>query len=118
MPELARDLFDLSGKTALITGATRGLGYEMAKAFAACGADIVVTSRKAEACAKVAREIEAMGRRALGHACHVGHWNEIEGLVDAAYAKFGAVDILVNNAGMSPLAPSSAETSEELFDKI
>jgi NAD(P)-dependent dehydrogenase (short-subunit alcohol dehydrogenase family) len=59
-----------------------------------------------------------LGRRALPYACHVGHWDELEPLVDAAYATFGKVDILVNNAGMSPLAPSSVETSEELFDKV
>jgi NAD(P)-dependent dehydrogenase (short-subunit alcohol dehydrogenase family) len=112
------ELFDLTGKVALVTGGSRGLGREMVLAFARAGADVVVTSRKADACEKVAREVEDLGRRALAHGCHVGHWDEIDGLVEAAYAAFGHVDVLVNNAGMSPLAPSSAETSEELFDKI
>ncbi|MWA02384.1 glucose 1-dehydrogenase [Actinomadura sp. LD22] len=112
------DLFDLGGKIALITGGSRGLGREMALAFAGAGADVVVTSRKADACRAVATEIESLGRRALPHACHVGRWDEIDSLVEAAYAAFGRVDILVNNAGMSPLAPSSAETSEDLFDKV
>jgi NAD(P)-dependent dehydrogenase (short-subunit alcohol dehydrogenase family) len=112
------DLFDLSGKVALITGGSRGLGLEMVRAFAQAGADVVVTSRKLEACQQAAAEVEALGRRALAHACHVGHWEEIDALVEAAYAHFGRVDILVNNAGMSPLSPSSAETSEALFDKI
>ncbi len=111
-------LFDLEGKVALVTGGSRGLGYEMVKAFARAGADVVITSRKLDACVEVAAEVEALGRSALAHACHVGYWEEIDALVDAAYARFGRVDILVNNAGMSPLAPSSAETSEALFDKI
>lgn len=112
------DYFDLSGKTALVTGGSRGLGRHMALAFAEYGANVVITSRKIEACEQTAREVEALGRKALPYACHVGHWDEIEPMVDAAYAEFGAIDILVNNAGMSPLAPSSVDTSEELFDKI
>ena len=111
-------LFDLTGKVALVTGGSRGLGYEIVKAFAQAGADVVVTSRKLDACERVASEVEQLGRRALAHACHVAKWDEIDALVDAAYAHFGRIDILVNNAGMSPLAPSSAETSEELFDKV
>jgi NAD(P)-dependent dehydrogenase (short-subunit alcohol dehydrogenase family) len=111
-------MFDLGGKVALITGASRGLGYEIARAFAAYGADVIISSRKLDACAAVAREIESLGRRALAYACHMGHWNEIDGLVEAAYGSFGRVDILVNNAGMSPVTPSSVATSEEMFDKV
>lgn len=111
-------LFDLTGRVALVTGGSRGLGREMVLAFARAGADVVVTSRKSDACEKVAQEVTGLGRRALAHACHVGHWDEIDKLVEAAYTVFGHVDVLVNNAGMSPLAPSSAQTSEELFDKI
>jgi NAD(P)-dependent dehydrogenase (short-subunit alcohol dehydrogenase family) len=112
------DLFDLSGKVALVTGGSRGLGREMVLAFAERGADVVVTSRKADACEAVVREVEALGRRGLAVGCHVGHWDEVGALVDAAYDAFGHVDVLVNNAGMSPLAPSSEETTEELFDKV
>lgn len=115
---MTRDLYDLTGKVALVTGGSRGLGLEMVRALAAAGADIVVTSRKIDACAEVAREVEGLGRRALPYGCHVGRWDDLTGLVDAAYDHFGKVDILVNNAGMSPLAPSSLETSEELFDKV
>ncbi len=111
-------LFDLTGKVALVTGGSRGLGYQMIKAFAAAGADVVIASRKMDNCVAVAKEVEAMGRRALPYAFNVSHWGEIEPLVDAAYKHFGKVDILVNNAGMSPLSPSSEETSEALFDKI
>ena len=112
------NLFDLSGKVALVTGGSRGLGYQMVKAFAAHGADVFITSRKLDACEKVAAEVEAMGRKAATYACNVANWQELEGLVDAAYAAFGKVDILVNNAGSSPLAPSSLETPEQLFDRI
>jgi NAD(P)-dependent dehydrogenase (short-subunit alcohol dehydrogenase family) len=111
------DEFDMTGKVVLVTGGSRGLGYEMAKAFARHGADLVITSRKAEACREVAAEIEAMGRRALAFGCHVGRWDEIPGLVEAAYDAFGKVDVLVNNAGIAPTAPSSLEVSEDLFDK-
>ena len=111
-------LFDLTGKVALVTGGSRGLGREMVLAFAGAGADVVIASRKLDNCKALAEEIEATGRRALPVACHVGHWNECDELADRAYKHFGKVDILVNNAGMSPLAPSSAETSEELFDKV
>lgn len=67
---------------------------------------------------QAAQEIEALGREALAHACHVGDWQALDGLVDAAYGRFGRVDVLVNNAGMSPLYPSLAEVSEALWDKV
>lgn len=111
-------LFDFTGKVVLITGGSRGMGREMALAFAERGADIVIASRKLDACQKVKAEIEAKGRRALAHACNVTRWDELEGLTDAAYKAFGKVDVLINNAGSSPLAPSSLETSESLFDRI
>src|SRR5438876_7447613 len=95
--------FDLSGKVALVTGGSRGLGREMVAGFAQAGADVVIASRDAANCVEYAREISAStGRRALGVGAHVGHWAELDGLVDTAYAEFGQVDVLVNNAGMSP----------------
>jgi NAD(P)-dependent dehydrogenase (short-subunit alcohol dehydrogenase family) len=113
-----QSLFDLTGKVALVTGGSRGLGREMVRAFAAAGADVVVASRKLENCVRVAEEVRALGRKALPVACHVGRWEEIDRLVDAAYKEFGRVDILVNNAGMSPLYPSLRDVSEDLFDKV
>jgi len=109
---------DLSNKIAVVTGGSRGLGREMVLAFAKAGADVVIASRKLDACEEVAREVEKLGRRALPIAAHVGKWDDNDKLADAAYKQFGRVDILVNNAGMSPLAPSLAETSEALFDKV
>ena len=112
------NLLDLSGRVALVTGGSRGLGKEMALAFADHGADVIVASRKFDNCQAVAQQIEARGRQALPYACHVGQWEQIQGLVDAAYDRFGRVDVLVNNAGLSPLYPSLVDISEELFDKV
>ncbi|MBW8812802.1 MAG: glucose 1-dehydrogenase [Caulobacterales bacterium] len=111
------DYFDMTGKVVLVTGGSRGLGYEMVKAFAASGADVIIASRKIEPCEAVAEEVRAMGRKALPVACHVGQWDAIPGLVDAAYEAFGKVDVLVNNAGIAPTAPRSSEVTEDLFDK-
>ena len=111
------DYFDMTGKVVLVTGGSRGLGYEMVKAFAACGADVIVSSRKLEPCEQVAEEVRAMGRRALPVACHVGQWDAIPALVEAGYDAFGKVDVLVNNAGIAPTAPRSSDVTEDLFDK-
>jgi NAD(P)-dependent dehydrogenase (short-subunit alcohol dehydrogenase family) len=108
----------LAGKVALVTGGSRGLGRAMVLAFADAGADVIVTSRKLDACKEVAAAVVAKGRRALPVACHVGHWDEIDGLVEQAYDAFGRVDVLVNNAGMSPLYRDLASVSEELWDKV
>ena len=113
------DLFDLTGKVAVVTGGSRGLGREMVLAFAKAGADVVIASRKAEACEAVVAEVMATtSSRALAHPCHVGKWDDVEVLADAAYAEFGKVDILVNNAGMSPLYPSLGAITEALWDKV
>ena len=111
-------LFDFSAKVVLITGGSRGLGKAMARAFAERGANLVIASRNLETCEKVAAELETLGVEAIGYGCHVGHWAELDGLVEAAYDRFGRVDVLINNAGLSPLYPSLVEVSEELFDKV
>jgi NAD(P)-dependent dehydrogenase (short-subunit alcohol dehydrogenase family) len=111
--------FDLTGRVALVTGGSRGLGREMVAGFAQAGADVVIASRDYDGCEEYAREIrEKAGRRALPYGVHIGHWTELDGLVEAAYAEFGHIDVLVNNAGMSPLYGSVTEISEELFDKV
>ncbi len=110
-------LFDFTGKVALVTGGSRGLGYQMVKAFAERGADVIIASRKLENCEKVAEECRALGRKALAISAHVGKWPDCDRLIEEAYAAFGRVDILVNNAGMSPRVPSH-ELSEALFDSV
>ena len=115
---MAQDLFELTGKIAVVTGGSRGLGREMVLAFAERGADVVIASRKLENCEAVAEEVRALGRRALPIAYHAASWSDADRLADAAYAEFGRVDVLVNNAGMSPLYKSLEDVSEELFDKV
>ena len=111
-------LFDMNGKNVLVTGGSRGLGRAMALAFAERGANLIIASRKIDNCEAVVSEVESYGGKGLAIACHLGKWNEIEKLVDAAYSEFGRVDVLVNNAGMSPVYPRLTDVSEELFDKI
>lgn len=113
------NLFDLSGKVAVVTGGSRGLGRQMIRAFARCGADVVIASRKIQACQLLATEIEATtGRRALAATCHVGYWDQCDALIDQVYDEFGRCDILVNNAGLSPLYDSLADVTEALYDKV
>ena len=110
-------LFDFTGKVALVTGGSRGLGYQMVKAFAERGAHVIIASRKLENCEAVAAECRALGVKALAISAHVGKWPDCDRLIAEAYAAFGRVDILVNNAGMSPRCPSH-EVSEALFDSV
>ena len=114
----AASLFDLSGKVALVTGGSRGLGREMVLAFAGAGADVVIASRKLESCEAVAKEVEALGRRALPVGCHVGKWDQVEALAERSYQHFGRIDVLVNNAGMSPTYERVDALGEALWDKV
>ena len=113
------NLFDLSGKTALVTGGSRGLGREIVLAFAHAGADVVIASRNLESCEQLADEVRnETGREALPIACHVGEWDQVEQLAEVAYEHFGKIDILVNNAGMSPLYDNLVSVNEALYDKV
>ena len=113
------DLFDMTGKVAVVTGGSRGLGRQMCLAFAEHGATIVVASRKVDACVALADEItKTTGQQAIGVGCHVGRWSDCDALVDRVYGEFGKMDVLVNNAGMSPLYTSLDAVTEELFDKV
>jgi NAD(P)-dependent dehydrogenase (short-subunit alcohol dehydrogenase family) len=111
-------IIDMTGKVALITGGSRGLGRAMALGFAEAGADVVVASRRLEPCEQVARAVEKLGRTALAHACHVGRWEECDALADAAYRRFGKIDVLINNAGKSPLYDRPVDIGEKLYDSV
>ena len=112
-------LFDLSDKVALVTGATRGIGNSMARGLAEAGADVIVTGRKQDACDAAAKEIaERTGRQALGVACHMGDWEQIEALVTRAYERFGKLDVLVNNAGINPGFVTVENVTSEFWDKL
>jgi hypothetical protein len=116
---MSDDRFDLRGRVAVVTGGSRGIGRAVAEGLASAGADVVIASRKLDACERAAAEIEAAtGQRALPVACHVGRWDDCDRLVDATYEAFGRCDVLVNNAGMSPLYDGLASVTEELYDKV
>ncbi len=111
--------FDLTDRVALITGGSRGLGRAMAFGLARAGADVIIASRDGASCEVTAKEIEEeTGRTAFPLAAHVGRWDDLEGLVDKSYERFGKIDVLINNAGMSPLYDDVADISEALFDKV
>jgi NAD(P)-dependent dehydrogenase (short-subunit alcohol dehydrogenase family) len=113
------DTQPLLDKVALVTGGSRGLGREMVLAFAAAGADVVIASRKIDACEALAAEVaERTGRRGLPVAANVSSWEDCDRLAEAAYDGLGRIDVLVNNAGLSPLYSSLPEVSEALYDKV
>ncbi|MHB1139993.1 MAG: SDR family NAD(P)-dependent oxidoreductase [Microthrixaceae bacterium] len=108
------DTFDLTGRTAIVTGGSRGIGRSIALGFAAMGARVVVASRKEDACAAVVEEIRADGGDALAVPTHVGDPAQLQALVDATVAEFGGIDVVVNNAA-NPLAlPIGTITPEAL----
>lgn len=112
------DRFDLTGKVAVVTGGSRGIGLAIASVFAEAGADVVIASRKLEACEAAATGImAATGRIAVPIACHVGRWDDCDALMSTTLQRMGRLDVLVNNAGMSPLYESLDAVTEELYDK-
>jgi NAD(P)-dependent dehydrogenase (short-subunit alcohol dehydrogenase family) len=111
-------LHDLTGKVAIVTGGSRGIGRAIAQRLAEAGADVVVASRKLDACEAAAAEISAStGTRAVGMACHVARWPECDSLIGRTVQELGRLDVLVSNAGMSPPYESLTAVSEELYDK-
>ncbi len=111
-------LFDLSGKVALITGSTKGIGKAIAQAFAQAGAKVVISSRKEDMCKDVAAEISDAGGEALAHACNISYKDQLQALVDATLNKWQRIDLLVCNAAVNPYYGPLAEISDEAYDKI
>lgn len=118
MTDSMRDAFDLSGKVAIITGASKGIGESMARALAQFGAKVVVSSRKLEAVDAVAQAIRSAGGEALALAAHAGDIGQCHALVDQTVQHFGGVDILINNAAANPVFGPVLHTDEAVFDKI
>lgn len=115
----AMELFDLTGKVAIVTGSTKGIGRAMAQGLAEAGANVVISSRKQELCDEVAAEVAATtGRETFGLACHVGDWEAIPSFVDAVVNRFGKIDVLVNNAGINPAPTTVSEMSLEYWRKL
>jgi len=111
-------LHDLTGKVAVVTGGSRGIGRAIAATLAEAGADVVIASRKLDNCEAAAEEVRAStGRKAVAIASHVGRWGDCDRLIAESLARLGRLDVLVNNAGMSPLYESLDAVSEELYDK-
>jgi NAD(P)-dependent dehydrogenase (short-subunit alcohol dehydrogenase family) len=104
------NLFRLDGRTAVVTGGTRGIGRAVAEGFAAAGARVVVASRKADACRQTEAELTALGYEALGVPCHLGSTDDVAALVAATVERFGSIDVLVNNAANALTEPFGAFT--------
>jgi len=111
-------LFDLSGKVALITGATRGIGKSIAEELARAGASVAICSRKVEACEQVRAEFEENGFRVLAQPCNVSRKEELQALVDATADKWGGIDIVVANAASNPYYGPLTGIADDAFDKI
>jgi NAD(P)-dependent dehydrogenase (short-subunit alcohol dehydrogenase family) len=113
-----KDLFDLSGRVAIVTGSTKGIGKAIAEAMAAHGAKVVISSRKAPACEEVARQIREAGGEAIAVPCNVSHKDQLERLVSETRRRLGAIDVLVANAGVNPYYGGSLEIPDSAFEKI
>jgi NAD(P)-dependent dehydrogenase (short-subunit alcohol dehydrogenase family) len=113
-----RNLFELEGKVALITGASKGIGEAMARGLAEFGAKVVVSSRKADAVEAVAESFRADGLEASGIAANMGRIEDIEALVDQVVRAYGGLDIVINNAATNPVYGPIQQTDERAFDKI
>ncbi len=113
----APDLFDLSGKIAIVTGASRGIGAEIARLLAAHGAHVIVSSRRQADCQVVVDEIVAAGGSAAAAACHIGELDQIEALFAQVEQQHGRLDVLINNAATNPYFGPITETDPAIFQK-
>jgi len=115
---MIKSKFDLSGKVAIVTGSSKGIGRSIAQGLAENGAKVVISSRKQEAVDTVAQEFKAKGLEAIGIACHIGDDEQRRHLVDKTMEVYGRIDVLVNNAAINPFYGPLEATGEDVFDKI
>ncbi len=113
-----KTLFDLSGKVAVVTGSTKGIGKAIAEAFAQAGARVVISSRKQDKCDAVAAAINDAGGAAIAVPCNISHKQQLQALVDATLEKWGRIDVLVCNAAVNPYFGPLADIPEDAYDKI
>lgn len=112
-------LFDFTGKVAVVTGSTKGIGRAMVEGLAEAGASVVVSSRKQDLCDQAAKEIaEATGADTLGLRCHVGDWDAVPGFVAAIHDHYGRIDVLVNSAGINPARIGPADMNLDYWRKV
>ena len=114
----AKEQFNLSGKVAIVTGSSKGIGKAIAKGLAEQGAQVVISSRDQEACEEVANEFKKYDLKAIGIACHIGKEEDRKNLFDKTIEAFGRIDILVNNAAINPVFGPIEEVDPAIFDKI
>ncbi|GGY85993.1 SDR family NAD(P)-dependent oxidoreductase [Marinobacter zhanjiangensis] len=115
---MTNPLFDMTGKVALITGSTKGIGRSIAEEMARLGAKVVISSRKADVCEQVAGELKEQGFEAIAIPCHVGKKDQLQNLVDKTIEAWGRIDVLVCNAATNPVYGTTAEMTDEAWDKI
>lgn len=115
---MTNPLFDMTDKVAVITGSTKGIGRAIAEEMARLGARVVISSRKADACEQVAAELNEQGFKAMAVPCHVGRKDDLQNLVDRTNEAWGPIDVLVCNAATNPVYGTTAEMTDEAWDKI
>lgn len=113
------DIFDLSGRTAVLTGASKGMGLAMATALARHGANVMISARKQDQLDEAAAQINAEvgAERAAGFACNVGYKDQLQALVDATHDRFGPISIVVGNAGVNPYYGKTSDIPDEAYEK-